>query len=113
MSHYPLHAKDRAARRAKALALIASGKTLTEAATRAAVPPSSLHYWVKNPRLAAPAGDLRYTLDYAELRRMAVADPDATLHDLAAPLRVSHNAVWKALRAMGLSTKEARRRAKR
>jgi transposase len=108
----PLPAHARAARRARALALIASGKTLSEAAESAAVPPSTLHYWVKNPRLAKPTGDRRYSLDYKELKRLAVTNPDATLHDLAASLRVSHNAVWKALRIMGLSTRHSRQRAR-
>ncbi len=102
----------RAARRAKALALIAAGKSLSEAAAKARVAPSTLHYWIQNPRLAKPDGDRRYSLDYAALRLAALANPEATLHELAAKMRVSHNAIWKALGRMGLATVEARRRAR-
>lgn len=102
----------RAARRAKALALIATGKSLTEAAAKTRVAPSTLHYWIRNPRLAKPDGDRRYSLDYVALRRAAMAKPDATLHALAAQMGVSHNAIWKALARMGLASPEARRRAR-
>lgn len=108
----PLLPHLRAEHRAKALALIAAGKTLSEAAESADVPTSTLHYWVKNPRLATPSGDRRYSLDYTELQRLVIARPDATLHDLATSLGVSHNAIWKALRMMGLSRKPSRRRSK-
>ena len=98
-----LTSSERAELCAKALAHIQSGHSIRETARHYQLSSGTVHYWVKHPRLAQPSGDARFALDWEALRSEFEANPNLTLDALAARLNASRNAVWKALRKMGLS----------
>jgi transposase len=101
----------RAERRAKALAYLKRGFTISETARKLNLSTGTVHYWVANPHLHEPDGDARYTLDWEALRREVKRTPGASLKELGRRLGVSHHAVWRALREMGIRRQPARRRA--
>jgi transposase len=88
---------------AKALAHIARGHSIQETARHYQLSSGTVHYWVKHPRLAQPSGDARFALDWEVLRAEFEANPNLTLDALAERFNASRNAVWKALKKMGLS----------
>lgn len=101
----PSPATSRAEFRARVLAQIANGATISDTATRHRLSTGTIHYWINNPRLAKPDGDRRYSLDWDALRAEVQRNPDAKLKDLAKQFRVSHNGIWQALKKMGIQLK--------
>ncbi|MDG4560685.1 MAG: IS630 transposase-related protein [Candidatus Competibacter sp.] len=101
---------DRYKLRAQVLAAVASGMSITKAAKLHRLSSGTVHHWVKNPHLAMPGGDRRFSLDWAELKALALANPDATAAELARHFDgITYNAVLRALKIMNIPTGKRRK----
>jgi transposase len=98
--------------RERVVKFVQGGGTRAEAAQRFSLGERSVYRYLaaaKTDTLAPKTswGGWR-KLDPAQLAAQVRQQPDATLHELKAVFGVSHNAVWVALRQLGLTLKKTR-----
>lgn len=92
--------------RERAVSYVRSGGSQVEAARIFGVTTRTLQYWLQRKELAPKRCGTRHRkLDKAKLAAHVQAHPEALLRERAAEFGVSHVAIFKAMRSLGMRKK--------
>jgi len=107
MKAYTLDLRERVVR------FVQGGGTRAEAAKRFSLGERSVYRYLAAARTDTLVPKTTWggwrKLDPAKLAAHVRQQPDATLHEIKAVFNVSHNAVWVALRQLGITLKKTRK----
>jgi transposase len=99
--------------RERVVKFVQGGGTRTEAAKHFSLGIRSVYRYLAAAKTATLAPKTTWggwrKLDPVKLAAQVRQHPDATLHELKAVFRVSHNAVWVSLRQLGITLKKTRK----